>query len=134
MHDPSKQADPNLSILMNKKYLPAVFFGWDGHSPDCVLLIPMDSPKCSWVLYSVHILTEPPPIQHPTFFLFGRSALSRRIRYFLPLPFFTRSLIVYLTLLPLIHTCFSIAPMSHHCVVYVPPSSQSFAPPLRSLV
>jgi len=101
MHDPSKKTDPNLSILMKKTYLPAVFFCWDVHSPDCFLLIPMDSPKCSWVLCSVHILTVLSPIQHPTFFPLGRSALSHRIRYFLPLPFFTRSLIVYLTLLPL---------------------------------
>jgi len=90
----------------------------------------MDSPKCSWVLCSVHILAV---FSHPTLFPFGRTALFHRIRYFLPVPFFTQSLVVYLTLLPLTHLLLD-RTLAHDCVVYVPPSSQSFAPPLRSLV
>jgi len=67
------------------------------------LLIPMDSPKYSWVLCSVHILAVLALIQHHVLSLWSFRSISPNPLFLTSLPFFTRSPIVYLTLLRLTH-------------------------------
>ena len=103
---------------MVKMYLPAVYF-WLGWTFTRLLFA--NSYGLSRVLLGA------------LFGTYSRRTLSSNTQPSFPLIvplYLIESVIFYLSLLP---ACFSVALWFHHCVVYVPPSFQSFAPPSRSL-